>query len=89
MTAAAEFAESAVQRMRAAAASADARRAAVWDAMDDCRRAAVLRVACLDQTMAAMRWADLPADAVEDVQMAIRAMVEIVRGMSFRVPACG
>lgn len=81
-----EFAESTVARMRAAAASADARRGAVWDAMDECRRAAVLRVACLDQTMAAMRWADLPAGVVEDVQAAIRAMVEIVRRMSFRVP---
>lgn len=85
---AATYAEETIARMRAAAASAEARRGAVWDCMPEYRRAVVLRVACLDPSLSSLPWSELPEGAREDVQAAVLEMVGIVRGLSFKVPPC-
>lgn len=84
---AATFAEETIARMRAAAASAEARRGAVWDSMPEYRRMVVLRVAYLDQSLSSLPWSQLPEGAHDDIQAAVLELVGIVRGLSFKVPA--
>jgi hypothetical protein len=84
---AATYAQETIARMRAAAASAEARRGAVWDCMPEYRRMVVLRVAYLDQSLASLSWAQLPEGAHDDIQAAVLELVGIVRGLSFKVPA--
>lgn len=84
---AATYAQETIARMRAAAASAEARRGAVWDCMPEYRRMVVLRVAYLDQSLASLSWVQLPEGAHDDIQAAVLELVGIVRALSFKVPA--
>lgn len=84
---AATYAQETIARMRAAAASAEARRGAVWDCMPEYRRMIVLRVAYLDQSLSSLSWSALPDGAHDDIQAAVLELVGIVRGLSFKVPA--
>lgn len=81
MTAAAALPD--LTRLRHSAAVITDRRRVAWGSLHDSERAVVCRAACLDPSLAALAWDDLPESAQLQIGAAVRVMASLINRMRF------